>query len=81
MDSDDWLTRMPRETFVYAAQKFNCDLVIADFYRVDKAVFTEKQAYQGTGTSDPRTICHLHDAGSGRFLLWRSLEQGCTAAR
>ena len=62
MDSDDWLTPDATETFVYAAQKFNCDLVIADFY-------------PGTGTSDPRTICHLHDAGSGRFLLWRSLEQ------
>ena len=26
MDSDDWLTPDATETFVYAAQKFNCDI-------------------------------------------------------
>ena len=49
MDSDDWLTPDATETLVYAAQKFNCDLVIADFYRVDKAVFTENQHIRERG--------------------------------
>ena len=49
MDSDDWLTPDATESFVYAAKKFDCDLVIADFYRVDKAVFTEKQHIRERG--------------------------------
>ncbi len=49
MDSDDWLTPDATESFVYAAQKYDCDLVIADFYRVDKAVFTEKQHIRERG--------------------------------
>lgn len=49
MDSDDWLTPDATESFVYAARKYNCDLVIADFYRVDKAVFTEKQHIRERG--------------------------------
>lgn len=49
MDSDDWLTPDATESFVHAAQKYDCDLVIADFYRVDKAVFTEKQHIRERG--------------------------------
>ena len=49
MDSDDWLTPDATESFIYAAQKYDCDLVIADFYRVDKAVFTEKQHIRERG--------------------------------
>lgn len=49
MDSDDWLTPDATESFVYAAKKYDCDLVIADFYRVDKAVFTEKQHIRERG--------------------------------
>lgn len=42
LDSDDWLAPDATESLVYAARKYDCDLVIADFYRVDGAVFTEK---------------------------------------
>lgn len=49
MDSDDWLTPDATESFVLAAKKFDCDMVIADFYRVDKAVFTEKQHIRERG--------------------------------
>lgn len=49
MDSDDWLTPDATEILVQAAQRFDCDLVIADFYRVDKAVFTEKQHIRERG--------------------------------
>ncbi len=49
MDSDDWLTPDATEQFVFAARRFDCDLVIADFYRVDRAVFTEKQHIRERG--------------------------------
>lgn len=49
MDSDDWLTPDATESLYYAAQKFDADLVIADFYRVDGAVFTEKQHIRERG--------------------------------
>ena len=49
MDSDDWLTPDATESFVHAARKFDCDLVVSDFYRVDGAVFTEKQHIRERG--------------------------------
>lgn len=49
LDSDDWLASDATESLVYAAQKFDADLVIADFYRVDGAVFTEKQHIRERG--------------------------------
>ena len=49
MDSDDWLARDATESLVYAAEKYDCDMVIADFYRVDGAVFTEKQHIRERG--------------------------------
>lgn len=49
LDSDDWLAPDATESLVYAAQKFDADLVIADFYRVDGAVFTEKQHIRERG--------------------------------
>ncbi|HOO29157.1 MAG TPA: glycosyltransferase, partial [Lachnospiraceae bacterium] len=49
LDSDDWLTPDATETFVYFAEKYDCDMVIADFYRVDGAVFTEKQHIRERG--------------------------------
>lgn len=49
LDSDDWLAPDATESLVYAAKKHNCDLVIADFYRVDSAVFTEKQHIRERG--------------------------------
>lgn len=49
MDSDDWLTADATESFIYAAEKYDADFVIADFYRVDGAVFTEKQHIRERG--------------------------------
>lgn len=49
LDSDDWLAPDATESLVYAAKKYDCDLVIADFYRVDGAVFTEKQHIRERG--------------------------------
>lgn len=49
LDSDDWLAPDATESLVYAARKYDCDLVIADFYRVDGAVFTGKQHIRERG--------------------------------
>lgn len=49
LDSDDWLAPDATESLVYAAKKYDYDLVIADFYRVDGAVFTEKQHIRERG--------------------------------
>lgn len=49
MDSDDWLTHDATESLVYAAEKYESDMVIADFYRVEGAVFTEKQHIRKRG--------------------------------
>lgn len=43
MDSDDWLTPDATESLVTAAEKDQCDLVVADFYRVDGEHYVEKQ--------------------------------------
>ncbi|MGN0373001.1 MAG: DNA-deoxyinosine glycosylase [Enterocloster sp.] len=49
MDSDDWLTPDATEILMMAARSLDCDLVIADFYRVDKNVFTEQQHIRERG--------------------------------
>jgi len=43
MDSDDWLTPDATECLVTAAEEDECDLVIADFYRVDGEHYAEKR--------------------------------------
>ena len=43
MDSDDWLTPDATESLVEAAEKEQCDLVIADFYRVNGKRYAEKK--------------------------------------
>lgn len=43
MDSDDWLTKDAVESMVTAAEREQCDLVIADFYRVKKDRYVEKR--------------------------------------
>lgn len=43
MDSDDWLTPDATESLVEAAEREQCDLVIADFYRVNGKRYAEKK--------------------------------------
>lgn len=43
MDSDDWLTPDATESLAEAAQRDGCDLVIADFYRVNGKNYAEKR--------------------------------------
>ncbi len=49
LDSDDWLTSDASEVFASAAKRFDSDLVIADFYRVERDVYTEKQHIRQRG--------------------------------
>lgn len=49
MDCDDWLSEDASEIFAGAAKRYDSDLVIADFYRVEKDVYTEKQHIRQRG--------------------------------
>ncbi len=42
-DSDDWLADDAVESMVRAAERENCDFLIADFYRVNKDRYVEKK--------------------------------------
>ena len=48
MDSDDWLTPDATSSLVQAAEEDDCDLVIADFYRVNGAHYAEKKHIRTT---------------------------------
>lgn len=43
MDSDDWLTPDATQSLIEAAEQDQCDMVIADFYRVNGEHYVEKQ--------------------------------------
>lgn len=43
VDSDDWLVEDAVESMVQAAEREDCDFLIADFYRVDKDRYVEKR--------------------------------------
>lgn len=43
MDSDDWITPDATEVLVRAAEEGQCDMVIADFYRVNGKRYVEKR--------------------------------------
>lgn len=76
MDSDDWITPDATESFVHAAKKYDCDLVIADFYRVDKAVFTEKQHIRERGLLSRETYAEYMMQDPTDFyygVLWNKL--------
>lgn len=76
LDSDDWLAPDATESLVYAAKKFDCDLVIADFYRVDGAVFTEKQHIRERGllTREQYSEYMMQDPADFYYgVLWNKL--------
>ena len=76
MDSDDWLTPDATESLVYAACKFDADFVIADFYRVDGAVFTEKQHIRERGllTREEYAEYMMQDPADFYYgVLWNKL--------
>lgn len=76
MDSDDWLSPDATESLVYAAEKFDADFVIADFYRVDGAVFTEKQHIRERGllTREQYAEYMMQDPADFYYgVLWNKL--------
>ena len=76
LDSDDWITPDATESLVYAARKYDCDLVIADFYRVDGAVFTEKQHIRERGllTREQYAEYMMQDPADFYYgVLWNKL--------
>lgn len=76
LDSDDWLTPDATETFVYFANKYDCDMVVADFYRVDGAVFTEKQHIRERGllTREQYAEYMMEDPADFYYgVLWNKL--------
>ena len=48
MDSDDWLADDAVESMVSAAERADCDLLIADFYRVKQDRYVEKRHIRRT---------------------------------
>ena len=76
MDSDDWLTPDATESFVHAARKFDCDLVVSDFYRGGRGCIHGKAAHTGTGASDQGPVRGIYDGGAADFyygVLWNKL--------
>lgn len=49
LDADDWITPNATRLFVEAAEQYNCDMVIADFYRVVGERVSHKGAIEGEG--------------------------------
>lgn len=55
LDSDDWITSDATALFVRAAMESQCDMVIADFYRVIGERVAQKGAIEEEGLMDRRT--------------------------
>lgn len=49
LDADDWITPNATRLFVETAQQYNCDMVIADFYRVVGERVSHKGAIEEDG--------------------------------
>lgn len=56
MDSDDWLAEDAVHSMVSAAEQEDCDLLIADFYRVDGEHYVEKRHIRQTNVMDRKTF-------------------------
>jgi len=52
VDSDDWITPDATELFVRTAEKYQCDMIIADFYRVIGERVSKKGAIEQEGIID-----------------------------
>ena len=56
MDSDDWLAEDAVDSMVSAAEQENCDLLIADFYRVNGEHYAEKHHIRRKNVMDRETF-------------------------
>ncbi|MBQ8596495.1 MAG: glycosyltransferase [Lachnospiraceae bacterium] len=59
LDSDDWITPDATTLFVRAAVEHNCDMVIADFYRVIGERVSQKGAIEEDGLMDRTAFAEI----------------------
>ena len=52
VDSDDWITPDATERFIRVAEEYQCDIIIADFYRVIGERVSKKGAIEQEGIMD-----------------------------
>lgn len=73
VDSDDWITPDATELFVRTAEKFQCDMVIGDFYRVIGERVSKKGAIEQEGlinTASYATFMMQEPADFYYGVLW-----------
>ena len=76
VDCDDWITPDATRVLVQAAQEHDCDLVIADFYRVVGDRVSRKGDIDETGVMDREEFaaCMMEDPADFYYgVLWNKL--------
>jgi len=76
VDSDDWITPDATELFVRKAEKYQCDMVIADFYRVIGGRASKKGAIEQEGIMDIASYANfmMHKPADFYYgVLWNKL--------
>ena len=76
VDSDDWIASSATKLLVRAAQENNCDLVIADFYRVAGDRVSHRGEIEEEGVmSQERFAAHMMDNPADYYygVLWNKL--------
>jgi len=76
LDSDDWITADATSCFVKAAQKYECDIVVADFYRVINDRVSQKGTIEEDGLIDRITYATnmMHNPADFYYgVLWNKL--------
>lgn len=76
VDSDDWIAPSATKLLVRAAQENNCDLVIADFYRVAGDRVSHRGEIEEEGVmSQERFAAHMMDNPADYYygVLWNKL--------
>ncbi len=76
LDSDDWITSDATSSLVRAAVKYQCDMVIADFYRVINERVSQKGAIEEAGLMDRHSFATnmMQDPADFYYgVLWNKL--------
>ena len=76
LDSDDWITPDATKSFIRAAKEYNCDMVIADFYRVVGERLSHKgDIEEDTVLSQEEFASHMMENPADFYygVLWNKL--------
>ena len=76
LDSDDWMTPDSTKLLVRAAEENDCDLVIADFYRVVGERVSRKGDIEDEGVMSPEEFAaHMMESPADYYygVLWNKL--------